>query len=267
MSPGKGHGLLLIPPGESEEKKRYQRLFAEDFAASLEVIVARAVDPASLAERHFDFLFSGRAEDAQLAQTLGCEFIPVDAHGEITCGPPRPPDQRRQKRVCIFGPESTGKSTLATRLAAHFSATLVPEYARGHLSFRPGPMAYNDLALIARGQKASQSVLAQNGADLLICDSDLLTTYIYSTWLYGTCDDWIKTAADDQAGAFDLYLLTDIDVPWVDDDHRVLPEGRQQFFDRCQQELIERGRTYVLIKGDWEKRFNDSAAAVTKLLN
>jgi HTH-type transcriptional regulator, transcriptional repressor of NAD biosynthesis genes len=268
MSPRSGHGLLLISPTESDERKRYQRLFAEAFAASLVVIETEAagLDWRMLREQGFDYLFSGREDEAPLATELGCEFIPVDIHREINCIQPgdrgQPP-----KRVCIFGPESTGKSTLAARLATHFNATLVPEYARGHLSYRPKALAYTDLALIARGQQASQNVLARNGSDLLICDSDLLTTYIYSTWLYGTCEDWIRAAADDAQGVFDLYLLTDVDVPWVDDAHRVLPEGRQQFFDRCQQELIERGRSYVLIKGDWEKRFNDSASAVAKLLS
>ena len=37
------------------------------------------------------------------------------------------------KRIVLFGPESTGKTTLAKKLAYHFQTNWVPEFAREYL--------------------------------------------------------------------------------------------------------------------------------------
>ena len=92
------------------------------------------------------------------------------------------------RRVCIFGPESTGKSSLAKDLAAHFKTIHVPEYAQILLAQQGGELSEADLILIARGQLAAEAALARRANRLLVCDTDLLTTSIWSEALYCRTD-------------------------------------------------------------------------------
>ena len=265
-----GVGLISAQASPSDYLLRFAAAFCQ-----------RLIDPA--APERPDYLFSDKATDAVAAAALDCQFIPVDIDGEIPASGSANNSAGAKSsaaaanstsspvKICIFGPESTGKSTLAKKLTSHFGGedhgtALVPEFAKGFLSYRLSPLSATDFDLIARGQTINQAIVQSGEAALTICDSDLLTTFIYADVLFGSCPTWIKAVADDETKAFDLYLLTGVDVPWVDDKHRVLPEERQQFFDRCERELIARRRPYVLIKGDWEKRFADSVAAVSDVL-
>ena len=167
-------------------------------------------------------------------------------------------------KICIFGPESTGKSTLAARLAAHFETRFVPEYAKELIASQNGAVTPEDIPRIARGQMEREDRLAAESGRLLICDTDLITTLIWSEWLFGSCPDWIREEAGKRA--YDLYLLTDIDVPWVDDVHRFLPEDRANFLARCEEELVKRGIPYRKLSGSWEARFGAACEAIDKLI-
>lgn len=167
-------------------------------------------------------------------------------------------------KVCIFGPESTGKSTLAENLARHFDTCFVPEYAKTLIERQNGKITLDDIPHVARGQMESEDRLLKEADRLLFCDTDLMTTTIWSDWLFGECPDWVREEADRRT--YDLYLLADVDVPWVNDIHRYLPEDRQSFLARCEQELDKRNINYVKIKGSWEQRFESACIAVNALL-
>ncbi len=66
--------------------------------------------------------------------------------------------------------------------------------------------------MIARGQMASEDALVRNANRILFCDTDLLTTCIWSHWLFQQCNTWIEDEAKKRS--YDLYLVTDVDVPW-----------------------------------------------------
>jgi len=158
--------------------------------------------------------------------------------------------------VCIFGPESTGKSTLAADLAREFRTVHVAEYARGLLDFKGGRCDPEDIPLIVRGQIASEEALARQANRVLFCDTDPLTTSIWSDWLFGDCPNWARQEA--RRRRYHLTLLMDVDVEWVDDRQRFLrrEEQRQAFFDRCREALEAHGRPYVIIRGSWNERFS-----------
>jgi hypothetical protein len=99
------------------------------------------------------------------------------------------------KRVCLFGPESTGKSTLARDLAAHFETVHLAEFARGLLEPKCGVCDPTDIPLIARGQIAAEDALARRANKLLFCDTDVLTTTIWSDVLFGECPASIRELA------------------------------------------------------------------------
>jgi NadR type nicotinamide-nucleotide adenylyltransferase len=226
-----------------------------------------------------DFVFASEAYGWKLAEVLGARFIPVDIgrslvpvsgtairnaplkHWQFLPSCVRP---YFVKRVCIFGPESTGKSIIAEKLAAHYNTVWVSEFARGLLESKSGRCDPDDIPLIARGQMAAEDALARQANRLLICDTDLVTTTIWSNVLFGSCPPWIEAEADRRQ--YDLYLLLDVDVPWIDDEQRYLPHARREFFERCESELRRRQRPYAVIRGSWEARFDQATAAIDQLL-
>lgn len=222
-----------------------------------------------------DNVFGSDTSCRELAEAISAKFIPVDPDRTVV---PISGKQLRNnplehwdylpscvrphfvKRVCVFGPESTGKSTLAVELANHFKTLSVPEWPRTMISDRNDELLEADFPIFARGQAAAEDALARQANRLLICDTDAIITSIWSDWLYGKCDQSILDLAEKRQ--YDLYLLTDVDVPWVQDPQRYLPEKRKEFFDKCKNELEKRGREYVVVRGDWKQRFEIAVQAV-----
>jgi amino acid adenylation domain-containing protein/thioester reductase-like protein len=172
-------------------------------------------------------------------------------------------NERKTIKICLFGPESTGKSTLAKNLAESLGVAHVPEYAQKHIARQNGAISLADIPLIAAGQAASQQDAEGAANGLLICDTDLLTTTIWSDRLFGECPQWVRDAAELQH--YDLYLLMDIDTPWVADVHRYLPQERESFLNTCREALEARGRNYVMLSGSWEQKFNTARAHLERL--
>ncbi|NNL01553.1 MAG: ATP-binding protein, partial [Eudoraea sp.] len=129
-------------------------------------------------------------------------------------------------KVVLFGPESTGKTTLAKDLANHYKTEWVPEYAREYLQEKwnkeQKTCEPHDLIPIAEGQMRLENYLTEKANKLLICDTDLLETKVYSEAYYlGYCDPVLEKYALENS--YDLYLLTSIDIPWEKDDLRDKP--------------------------------------------
>ncbi|MCA9135865.1 MAG: AAA family ATPase [Planctomycetales bacterium] len=226
-----------------------------------------------------DYVFASEDYGWKLAEVLGAEFVQVDVdrsvmpisgtkvrESPLACWEYLPPCVRSHfvRRVCVFGPESTGKSTLAKGLANHFKSIAVPEYARTLIESQNGRIEASDIVRIARGQAASEDALARTANRVLFCDTDLLLTTIWSEWLFGNCPQEVNELAGQRQ--YDLYLLTDVDVPWVEDQVRYLPNDRRNFFDRCESVLRQNGRRFVVLRGDWDQRFKSAVEAVETLL-
>jgi NadR type nicotinamide-nucleotide adenylyltransferase len=177
-----------------------------------------------------------------------------------------------QKRIAVFGPESTGKTTLAEKLAAHFGAPLVAEYAREFWD-RHGIITLEDIPAIAREQWRREDAAARHPGHegpppLVICDTEALTTVLWSDLLYGTCPDDIRRGAEKRAKNYALYLLLDIDVPWEPDPQRCFPDqaDREKCLRIWRGALERRRLPYVDIRGDWAAREVAAIAAVENLL-
>ena len=153
-------------------------------------------------------------------------------------------------RICLTGPESTGKSTLALRLSRERGAPLVPEYAREYALQAGRPLTEQDVEPIARGWIARADRIAANVTGLLILDTDLISTVVYARWYYGHCPGWIEEEAYERRA--DLYLLLDTDIPWHPDPVRDAgsPEEREELFDAFRATLDEMGTTWRIVSGE-----------------
>jgi NadR type nicotinamide-nucleotide adenylyltransferase len=172
-------------------------------------------------------------------------------------------------KVVLFGPESTGKTTLARDLAEHYQTTWVPEYAREYLQDKwdreQKACEPEDLLPIAIGQMRLENTLARKANRLLICDTDLLETKVYSEVYYlGYCDPVLERAA--LHNTYDLYLLTGIDVPWQADDLRDKPDEREGMFVTFRQALEENNRRFIILEGSRKERLRKAIIHIDKLL-
>ena len=173
-------------------------------------------------------------------------------------------------KIVLFGPESTGKTTLSKQLARHYNTVWAPEYAREYLQNKWNnerkTCENNDLIPIAKGQMKLENELAKKADKVLICDTDLLETKVYSEEYYGGfVDPKLDKAA--RQNKYDLYLLTYIDTPWEEDDLRDRPEQRLEMFNAFEKALKKYDRPYILLKGNRETRLETATKAIDKLLN
>ncbi|HVU17735.1 MAG TPA: ATP-binding protein [Candidatus Didemnitutus sp.] len=170
-------------------------------------------------------------------------------------------------RIAVFGTESTGKTSLAEFLAAHFKAPWVGEYAREFWDAH-GVITLEDIPGIAREQWRREDAAAATAGRLLICDTDALTTVLWSDLLYGTCPEDIRRRADARARDYALYLLLDTDVPFSPDPQRCFPDPDDR--EKCRRVwrgALERRRLpFVEIRGDRRMREQAAVAAVQALL-
>ena len=112
---------------------------------------------------------------------------------------------------------------------------------------------------------AMENDYAQRANGLLICDTDLLETKVYSeTYYAGTCNPILDKYA--QKNQYHLYLLTYIDTPWVADDLRDKPTERDQMFKAFHQALLTYHKPFVIIKGNKQERLNLAIESINKLV-
>jgi NadR type nicotinamide-nucleotide adenylyltransferase len=173
-------------------------------------------------------------------------------------------------KVVLFGPESTGKTTLSRQLARHYNSVWVREFARQYLQNKWNnerkTCEPSDLLPIAKGQINLENELALKANKVLICDTDLLETKVYSESYYiGSCDPVLKEFAI--KNSYDLYFLTYIDVPWEADDLRDKPKQRKEMFQAFESELIKYNKPYVLLKGSKEERLKNAISHIDKLIS
>ncbi len=176
----------------------------------------------------------------------------------------------RPARVVLIGPECTGKTWLAAELATRYRVPGAPEHAREYVDRHGAALIYADVDPIGRGQQAGEDAAlaraAAEGAALVVLDTDLVSTMVYSRHYYGDCPAWIEEAARRRLG--DLYLLHHVDVEWVSDGRqREQPERREELFARFRDALAGLGARVADVAGPWDERRLRAAAALDSLLS
>jgi NadR type nicotinamide-nucleotide adenylyltransferase len=189
------------------------------------------------------------------------------------------------KKIVIIGPESTGKSTLCTQLAEHYSTVWVREYAREYLEKNGTDYTFENLYDIAMGQLAGEDEMTndkrrttnESSNDLnrqpstancqpLFIDTDLYVMKVWSEFVFNKCDNRILTQISKRK--YDLYLLCNTDLPWVKDNLREYPDlvTREKLFHYYKEEMSEQHVPWVVISGGYEERLAMAIKAVDQLI-
>lgn len=169
-------------------------------------------------------------------------------------------------RIVVTGSECTGKTTLAAALAEAFETAWVPEFARRFVEERGAAPSYADVDAIARGQvrlEDEQAAAAAKGS-VLVQDTDLLSTIVYTRHYYGDCPGWVEDALARRVP--DLYLLAGIDVPWVADSRqRDRGDRREEMQGLFRDALLSRGLAFADINGTPDERMAKAIAVISEI--
>ena len=167
----------------------------------------------------------------------------------------------RPRSICLHGPESTGKSTMAPRLARHFGGVpCVGEFGREYCEAFGTDLTMADLVEIGKGHDARVRHALGGRHYPVIVDTDPLMTAVWADMMFGTRDPWFAMWTN----TADLYLLFDIDLPWVEDGTRMFGSDRerQRFFDLSKAVLEERGVRWALVSGQGSARYLAALRAI-----
>jgi NadR type nicotinamide-nucleotide adenylyltransferase len=230
-----------------------------------------------------DVVFSSEDYGDAYAGFLGCEHVAVDRSREqmpisataIRANPLAhlgwvSPLVRAYlvRRVCVIGPESTGKSVLCDLLAKHFDAPVVAEYGREYTLAKrrtstPNLWEPDEFVHIAREQQRREDEAARNASGLVVCDTDAFATEIWLERYLGPrrLHGWPK-----RDRPMDLYLLTDPNVPFVQDGIRDGEHLREWMFERMREDLAQRFATVEILTGGYEDRNRQAIERIENLL-
>ncbi len=176
----------------------------------------------------------------------------------------------RLPRLILTGPESTGKSVLAQSLAEHLDGVLVQEYLRDYFELQ-GSLSLEDTIPIAQGQwvneeRGAEAARTQN--KILVCDTDLVSSLVYSAHYYedemnspnwALWEQWAerhKRRLKNTPFQPRLYVLCDVDWPWVEDGQRDAPDRRQQFRELFIAELKALECDFLMVSGSLDERLS-----------
>jgi NadR type nicotinamide-nucleotide adenylyltransferase len=183
------------------------------------------------------------------------------------------------KKIVVIGPESTGKSTLCEKLAAHYQTQWVKEYAREYLLQHGTEYSFENLLDVAKGQLAGEELVVQsakyidaanrkqkteNGKPVFI-DTDMYVMKVWCEFVFGKCHHWILNRIVERK--YDLYLLCNTDAPWVKDELREYPDlvTRQKLYQHYKDTMVNQNVPWVDICGNYDERLAKAIAAVDAL--
>jgi len=178
----------------------------------------------------------------------------------------------RMKKIVVIGPESTGKSTLCEKLAAHYQTEWVKEYAREYLLKNGTEYSFENLLDVAKGQLEGEEAVVQGtkyidsaNSKLVFIDTDMYVMKVWCEFVFGKCHHWILNRIVERK--YDLYLLCNTDAPWVKDELREYPDlvTRQKLYQHYKDIMVNQNVPWIDISGNYEERLQKAIEAVNAL--
>ena len=165
-------------------------------------------------------------------------------------------------RIAVVGAESTGTTTLAQALAAHFGTVWVPEYGRDYWAAKVARAEQDawrtqEFVHIAEEQNRLEDAAARAANRLLFVDSPAFATALWHERYLGFRAPEVDAVGGDRP--YHAFLLTGDEIHFVQDGFRDGEHIRHQMHAEFIEWLETKGRPFLLLSGPPERRL---AAAV-----
>lgn len=235
-----------------------------------------------------DVVFSSEDYGEPYAKSMGAEHVMIDRYRsivpcsghEIRAGImgrfqylARPTKAHFTNRVIIVGAESTGKTTLAQALADKYQTVWVPEY--GEMYWRGKTITFNrslgktwhteEFRHIARMQSQMAYELSKDAYRITIEDTDEFATEIWHDRYVGYMEPSIRFSAMNRHNP-KMYILTDINIPFVQNGWRDGENIRERMHDLFKTELIKRRYPYIQVHGTLQMRIDQASEAIDAMI-
>ena len=182
------------------------------------------------------------------------------------------------KKIVVVGPESTGKTTLCEKLAEHYETGWCPEFAREYLLMNGTNYEYADLLTIAKGQLSLEDEITQQMEDRslpllekgqhlpVFIDTDMYVMKVWCEFVFGKCHRFVLDQIVSRS--YDLYLLCNVDLPWVKDELREYPdlETRRRLYYVYKDLMINQSVPWIDISGTHGERLASAIRAIDDAL-
>jgi NadR type nicotinamide-nucleotide adenylyltransferase len=168
------------------------------------------------------------------------------------------------KIIVVTGAESTGKTTLTEQLATCFGVPHMPEIAREYVEKNDGKYSISDVETIAKMQIILFNEISKSDVPFIFVDTWLIVTKIWFEFVYNEVPEWLLSEI--KKTKIDLFLVCDIDLPWVYDPVRENGgENRIVLHNKYITEIDKFNFNYKIVQGTDEARFNNALRFVTEL--
>lgn len=162
------------------------------------------------------------------------------------------------KKIVIMGAESTGKTTLVKRLAEHYNTIYVEEFGRTYTENLDSiyDLSRNEFDHIAIQHSVSIDDSVKHANKFIFVDTEAITTKKFAKVYTGEDFESESMEYIINEFPFDLTILLNNDVPYVNDGLRLPEDVRDGFTEYYKNELEKYGIPYHFIGGTFDERFN-----------
>jgi len=192
------------------------------------------------------------ATDIRREPTTFRDFVPPGVYRELIIN------------VVFLGAPSTGKTTIAERMAESFRTCWMPEYGREYWENHQVDrrLTPQQLIEIAEGHLEREESMLARANRFLFTDTNAMTTETFARYYHGEADVRLRDLADAAARRYDLFFLCDTDIPYEATWDRSGPANRLALQRQIIGDLNARKVPYVLLRGTVDER----AATVRRVL-
>jgi NadR type nicotinamide-nucleotide adenylyltransferase len=158
--------------------------------------------------------------------------------------------------IVFLGAPSTGKTTIAERLAREYQTVWMPEYGREYwnehqVDRRLSPSQLEDLA--EKHLQREDELLSQANR-FLFTDTNALTTLIFARYYHNSTTPRLEELAARASARYDLVFVCDLDIAYDDTWDRSGETNRAVFQKQIVADLLIRKIPFFTLRGDLETR-------------